>query len=400
MNNIIDSTRSTASPCTGWCSTTPAGLLAVAFALGFFELVPPDPAALAFSVALITAVCWATNRLFAHRPAGAGEYGIGLYHGAHSRPDPAARSRATDLMGVGGLILRQRGGDRLEIRAGDLPQAHLQSGRHRGRGVRLGSGPAGDLVGGRKSHALAVRSASAASWSARKVQRFDMVGAYILANLAVDLSHHGPRPVRRGAWRSRCIYSPLLFAGFAMLTEPLTAPQAKGARIAYGAMVGALCAPSLHLGDFYLTPEIALLLGNVFAYAVSPKGRFRLTLVRIEQLTAGCHDFIFKPDRKLDFRPGNISIGRSMCASRTIAATAARSPSPRRPTEQRGAAGGEVLRRAECLQAVAAGHAAGRRDLWVAAGRRLHAAEGPRHQARLHRRRHRRSRRSAAWCRT
>ena len=32
-----------------------------------------------------------------------------------------------------------------------------------------------------------------------------------------------------------------------------------------------------------------------FAYAVSPKGRFKLTLVRIEQMAAGCYDFIFKP---------------------------------------------------------------------------------------------------------
>jgi hypothetical protein len=58
--------------------------------------------------------------------------------------------------------------------------------------------------------------------------------------------------------------------------------------------VGALCSPNIHLGDFYLTPEIALRIGNVFAYAIGPKGRFRLTLVRIEQMTSGCYDFIFK----------------------------------------------------------------------------------------------------------
>ena len=40
-------------------------LLAVAFGLGFFALVPHDPTALAFSAVFITAVCWATNRLFA-----------------------------------------------------------------------------------------------------------------------------------------------------------------------------------------------------------------------------------------------------------------------------------------------------------------------------------------------
>jgi hypothetical protein len=68
-------------------------------------------------------------------------------------------------------------------------------------------------------------------------------------------------------------------------------------------MVGAL-SPTIHLGDFYLTPEIALLIDNAFAYAVGPKGRFRLTLVRIEQMTSGCYDFIFKSDRNIGFQAG------------------------------------------------------------------------------------------------
>jgi glycine betaine catabolism B len=92
--------------------------------------------------------------------------------------------------------------------------------------------------------------------------------------------------------------------GFAMLAEPLTAPQAAGARIAYGAMVGALCSPNLHIAEFYFTPEIALLIGNAFAYKAGPKGRFKLTLLRIEKMTSGCYEFVFKPYRKLGFRPG------------------------------------------------------------------------------------------------
>ena len=60
----------------------------------------------------------------------------------------------------------------------------------------------------------------------------------------------------------------------------------------------------MHFGSFYLTPEIALLAGNAFAYAVSPKGRFALTLLRIEEAASGAYDFVFKPDRKLKFQPG------------------------------------------------------------------------------------------------
>ena len=71
-----------------------------------------------------------------------------------------------------------------------------------------------------------------------------------------------------------------------MLTEPLTAPTMRWPRIAFGALVGFLFAPNIHIGSFYFTPELALLVGNLFAFAVGPKGRFVLTLERIEQSAA------------------------------------------------------------------------------------------------------------------
>ncbi len=40
-------------------------LVAAAFVLGFFNMVPHDPTAIAFSTVLIVAVCWITNRVFA-----------------------------------------------------------------------------------------------------------------------------------------------------------------------------------------------------------------------------------------------------------------------------------------------------------------------------------------------
>lgn len=96
----------------------------------------------------------------------------------------------------------------------------------------------------------------------------------------------------------------LLFAGFAMLTEPLTAAHGKHSRLIYGAIVGTLASPNVHIGNFYLTPEMAFLVGNLFAYAANPKGRFKLTLLRAEKTAAGCYDFVFQPDRQLAFQPG------------------------------------------------------------------------------------------------
>jgi ferredoxin-NADP reductase len=60
----------------------------------------------------------------------------------------------------------------------------------------------------------------------------------------------------------------------------------------------------MHIGNLYLTPEMAFLVGNLFAYAASPKGRFKLTLLHIEKAAAGCYDFVFRPDRPFSFQPG------------------------------------------------------------------------------------------------
>ena len=47
-----------------------------------------------------------------------------------------------------------------------------------------------------------------------------------------------------------------------------------------------------------------LIIGNLFAFAVGPKGSFRFTLLRTEKMASDCYDFVFRPDRKLVHRPG------------------------------------------------------------------------------------------------
>ena len=277
-----------------------AGLLAAALGLGLFGYGPVDPAPLAFSSALIIAVCWATNRLFArvlHLPVNSESAHITALILALILP-PAA---ATDLTGIAGLALAS-----VVAIASKFLLAIRR--KHIFNPVAVGvvasalilDQPATWWVG---SAALAPLVVMGGLLIVRKLQRADMFGIYILANLVVTLATTAPGQLG-DALIQTVAYSPLLFAGFAMLTEPLTAPQARGARIAYGAIVGALCSPNLHLGTFYFTPEIALLIGNAFAYAVGPKGRFKLTLVRSEKITPGCYDFLFKAERALSFKPG------------------------------------------------------------------------------------------------
>jgi ferredoxin-NADP reductase len=99
-------------------------------------------------------------------------------------------------------------------------------------------------------------------------------------------------------------YSPLLFFAFILLTEPLTTPPTRKSRIYYGAIVGFFFTPLFHIGTLYTTPELALLIGNVFSYLVSPKNNLILKLKGKTQIGPDTYEFVFAAPRKFVFAPG------------------------------------------------------------------------------------------------
>ncbi len=98
--------------------------------------------------------------------------------------------------------------------------------------------------------------------------------------------------------------SPILFFGMIMLTEPLTTPPNRSLRFVYGALVGFLYAPQFHLGSFNTTPELALVIGNIFSYLVSPKERLLLKLKQKIQLSPDTFDFVFGLDAPIKYTAG------------------------------------------------------------------------------------------------
>ena len=104
-------------------------------------------------------------------------------------------------------------------------------------------------------------------------------------------------------WKT-LVSSPILFFAFIMITEPLTTPPSQFLRILYGALVGFLFLPQIHIGSIYFTPEIALLFGNIFSYLVSPKRRLTLKLKQAIQVTPDTAEFIFDSDYPMRFKPG------------------------------------------------------------------------------------------------
>lgn len=139
----------------------------------------------------------------------------------------------------------------------------------------------------------------------RKLRRYDLVWSFLIAvvsvTLLVDL-FTGANMAQ--SISSLALYTPFFFFAFVMLTEPLTTPPTHRLRAAYAALVGVLFTPTFHLGSFYTTPELALLIGNVFSYLVSPKTRLVLHLKKRRQIAPNAYEFLFTPSRKLAFAPG------------------------------------------------------------------------------------------------
>jgi ferredoxin-NADP reductase len=277
------------------------GLLLAAFALAVLHVMPQDPIALLFSGGVILAACYLTNWVFARVfavPANTESiYITGLILILILDPVPAS-----DIRGVGALVFAA-------VWAMASKYILAVRGKHVFNPAALGvllpglllDHPATWWVGGNVALLPAVLVGGVLV--IRKLRRLDLVAVFIAAELVTVLATASPAQYAV-TLRETFLSSPLLFFAFVMLTEPLTAPTTRWPRIAFAALVGFLFAPNVHVGSFYFTPELALVIGNLFAYAVGPKGRVVLTLERIEQSAADSFDFIFRSPRKLAFQAG------------------------------------------------------------------------------------------------
>ncbi len=140
---------------------------------------------------------------------------------------------------------------------------------------------------------------------ARKIRRFNLIVSFLLVSLTTSIilslfKNSNPMITLQKA----ILDSPLIFFAFVMLTEPLTTPPLKKLQVIYGSLVGFLFSPQLHIGPLFTTPESALLIGNIFSYLVSPKFKLILKLQEKLQIAPDIVDFIFKPDQKIAYLPG------------------------------------------------------------------------------------------------
>ncbi len=98
-------------------------------------------------------------------------------------------------------------------------------------------------------------------------------------------------------------YPVLFLAGF-MLSEPLTLPPRRWQQLAEAVIVGVLFALPYSIGPFYSTPELALVIGNLLAFAVSQRRGIRLEVLSRRRVTPSIVEMTFRPTVPLRFQPG------------------------------------------------------------------------------------------------
>jgi ferredoxin-NADP reductase/Na+-translocating ferredoxin:NAD+ oxidoreductase RnfD subunit len=139
----------------------------------------------------------------------------------------------------------------------------------------------------------------------RQMRRLDLVWAFVMAVMVTLLGFAIFAGSQLAVVTEQLVlHSPLFFFAFAMLTEPLTTPPSRALQIWYGALVGVLFVPQVHLGGLYFTPEIALLAGNLFSYLAGPKTNLMLRLKAAERLSNDTYEFVFDNDSPFSFKPG------------------------------------------------------------------------------------------------
>lgn len=140
----------------------------------------------------------------------------------------------------------------------------------------------------------------------RKIRRFSLVGTFVVVAVVLrcGLLLGSTGSIDSSTLQSILFASPLIFLSTIMLTEPATMPSRFLRQIIFSAVIAVLYVMAWHIGPLYIYPEVALLVGNILAFVVSPKANGMLTLQEIQKISPQVYNYIFRPEQPFRFLPG------------------------------------------------------------------------------------------------
>ena len=139
----------------------------------------------------------------------------------------------------------------------------------------------------------------------RKIRRATMLAVYLLAAICSVLAMAAITNHDAGATIQATLqHSSLFFLGFVMLTEPYTSPSTKMHRYVYAGIVGLLFSPLIQIAGVYSTPELALIMGNLYAFFVTPIAKTKVRITRRTMYGANTEDIELTPEYLFTYKPG------------------------------------------------------------------------------------------------
>ena len=275
------------------------GIWTVAFALSFFGLITFSPLAMVVSlvvaVASVFGATYACGKLFGVHPHGESSFITGIILALIIAP----------TLDIGGLVVL--------FFAGIIAGASKFIVVHRGRHI---FNPAALAV-----FILAVTNLGGANWwvatpvlvpivllviaiSLYKTHRASVAGVFLAVSVPILLivfSTYGTNFLESAylllSW-------PILFMAGVMLTEPLTLPARKWQMFVVAGVTGVLFALPFDLGFVRMSPEFALLVGNVVATIFVSRESIQLVLKKRRQLTPTTDEYVFTPNKPIHYQAG------------------------------------------------------------------------------------------------
>ena len=97
---------------------------------------------------------------------------------------------------------------------------------------------------------------------------------------------------------------PIVFLAGFMLSEPLTLPPRRWQQWLTAVVVAVAFSVPFSLGPIYTSPELALVVGNIVAFAVSRRSGFSLRVLERSSLSPAATEWLFEPSRPVRFEAG------------------------------------------------------------------------------------------------
>lgn len=138
----------------------------------------------------------------------------------------------------------------------------------------------------------------------QKTRRVSMSAVFVLLASAIVITLLIAEGATIGEAMLLWLSWPILFFASFMLTEPLTLPEKKWQQIVEAVIVALVFAIPFTINDFSSSPALALILGNLVAFALTRRRKILLTFKHKKQLTPTTYEFVFTPNKPIIYEPG------------------------------------------------------------------------------------------------